>query len=210
MMRENRATYIDSLSASEGVFTTAQAERCGISRSSLAKACAAGRLERLAHGAYRSAAVTSSQTDEIAAAWKLTAPEKMLYERMPREAWDGVAVGGTTAASLRGIGDFYLTPIRMYLPKRFKTRNLDLRVSVRRVEWDDIDFDYGFAVTRVERTLIDLMLDDEELSLVQDAYEDAVDKGLDFTRLRGIVDGLIPRERKKIEAAFGEGGLHGL
>lgn len=210
MNRQRQAPLIDSLSASEGVFTTAQAERCGISRSALAKACAAGRLVRLAHGAYRSAAVTSSPMDEIAAVWKLASPGKMLHERMAHDAWDGVVIGGTTAASVIGIGDFFLTPICIYAPKRLKTRNSGVRISVRQISWEDVDFEHGFAVTRPERTIVDLALDDEEFSLVRDAYDDALEKGLDLARLHAIVGGLAPRKSCKVRHAFEEGGLHGL
>ncbi len=208
MNRQRQAPFIDSLSASEGVFTTAQAERLGISRGALAKACSAGRLVRLAHGAYRSAAVTSSPADEIAAAWKLTSPEKMLHERMAYGAWDGIAVGGTTAASLIGIGDFFLTPIRMYAPSRLKPRNPAVRFSVRQLSWAGVGFEHGFAVTRPERTIVDLVLDDEELSLVRDAYDDALEKGLDLEKLRAIVRRLAPGKARKVRRAFKECNLH--
>lgn len=199
-----------SLSAEEGVFTTAQAARFDIPRDVLARAYAAGKIERVTRGAYRAAYVASSYLDEIVAAWKLTAPSKLTWERMVCASWDGVAVGGATASALNGIGDFYLTPIRMYSQKRFNTRNPGVSVAIRHVDREDVDFEHGFAATRMERTLIDLVLDDEELSLVQDAYEDAADKGLDVTRLRGVVSRLTVRERRKVEAAFEEGGLHGL
>ena len=208
MYRQRQAPFIDSLSASEGVFTTAQAARLGISRNALAKACSAGRLVRLAHGAYRSAAATSSPTDEIAAAWKLTSPEKMLHERMAYGAWDGIAVGGTTAASLIGIGDFFLTPICMYTPRRLKTRNPDVRSSVRQISREDVGFDHGFAVTRPERTIVDLVLDDEEPSLVRDACDDALEKGLDLEKLRAIVRQLTPGKARKVRRIIEECGLY--
>lgn len=199
-----------SLSAEEGVFTTAQAVRFGVPRDVLARACATGKVERVARGAYRAAQVASSYLDEITAAWKLTAPAKLTWERMARASWDGVAVGGTTASSLNGIGDFYLTPIRMYAAKRFNTRNPDVSAAVRCIGREDVDFEHGFAVTKMERTIVDLVLDNEELSLVADAFDDAIDKGLDMVRLRHIVEGLSPRERAKVKRGFDEGGLHGL
>ena len=55
MKYANNIAAIDELSASEGVFTTAQAQRLGISRNALSHACKVGRLERVAHGAYRCA-----------------------------------------------------------------------------------------------------------------------------------------------------------
>ena len=62
------------LSASERIFMTAQVKRLGVPRNALAKACAAGRLLRVMHGAYRMASVSSAETDELEAIWKLTAP----------------------------------------------------------------------------------------------------------------------------------------
>lgn len=64
MKYANNIAAIDELSASEGVFTTAQAQRLGISRNALSHACKVGRLERVAHGAYRLSGAPNSETDE--------------------------------------------------------------------------------------------------------------------------------------------------
>lgn len=96
MKYANNIAAIDELSASEGVFTTAQAQRLGISRNALSHACKVGRLECVAHGAYRLSGAPSSETDELAAIWKLTASTAFSWERQAK--WDGVAVGGSTAA----------------------------------------------------------------------------------------------------------------
>lgn len=63
MKYANNIAAIDELSASEGVFTTAQAQRLSISRNALSHACKVGRLERVAHGAYRLSGAPSSETD---------------------------------------------------------------------------------------------------------------------------------------------------
>ena len=103
-------------SASERIFTTAQVKRLGVPRNALAKACAAGRLLRVMHGAYRMAGVPSAETDELEAIWKLTAPSLFTHERVQPSAWDGIAAGGATAASIHGIGDFYLSPYVLIAP----------------------------------------------------------------------------------------------
>ena len=133
MKRCNYSSALNELSASEGVFTTAQAARLGIPRNVLSKACESGKLVRVLHGAYRMAGTPSSQFDDLAAAWKLTAASKMSYERMPASAWDGIAVSGSTAASILGIGDFYASPYRILAPKRINSRNPDIRFGVRRI-----------------------------------------------------------------------------
>lgn len=140
------ASFFDGrfeLSESEGVFTTAQAKRMGVPRDALSHACKSGRLERVAHGAYRLAGSGSDRLDELRAVWKLTAPEKLSHERILPAAWDGVAVAGTTAASILGLGDFHLSPYRLLASRRFNTRNLVARFGVRSVSRNDTSFFEG-------------------------------------------------------------------
>lgn len=205
-MNKNRHTSaIEELSASEGVFTTAQAERLGIPRNAIAKACEAGRLVRVAHGAYRMAGVPASQLDDLAALWKLTDPAKMTHERMQAGEWDGVTVAGSTAASILGIGDFYLSPYRILAPRRINSRNAEARFGIRGVPRDDVSFIEGIPVTGAERTLVDLVLDGEEPSLVQDAFADARAKGLDTEKLERLAAEAKASagERKTMERLFG-------
>ena len=189
MKNSNHIAAIAELSESEGVFTTAQAERMGITRDALHDAVESGRLERVMRGAYRMVGSGSSYTDELAAVWKLTSPSSFTYERMRISAWDGVVVGGQTAASLMGIGDFHLSPYRLYAPTRFNTRNQLTRFGKRVVERKDVMFLQGIPVTKMERTISDLVLDNEELSLVADALQDAlhVNHAFDLERLAGLL-----------------------
>ena len=88
MTYSNHRTALNELSASEGIFTTAQAARLGITRNALSQAVASGRAERIMHGAYRLAGSQSDFTDELAAICKLTAPSAFTHERMQIENWD--------------------------------------------------------------------------------------------------------------------------
>ena len=179
-MNKNRHTSaIEELSASEGVSPQRRPSVSAVPRNAIAKACEAGRLVRVAHGAYRMAGVPASQLDDLAALWKLTDPAKMTHERMQAGEWDGVTVAGSTAASILGIGDFYLSPYRILAPRRINSRNAEARFGIRGVPRDDVSFIEGIPVTGAERTLVDLVLDGEEPSLVQDAFADARAKGLD-------------------------------
>jgi len=180
---------IAELSASERVFTTAQATRLGIPRDALAKACASGRLVRIAHGAYRMVGVPSLETDELVAAWKMTDAPAFTYERMAPGSWDGIAVAGSTAANLLGIGDFYLSPYVFIAPRRMRSRKPGESFVVGRVERTDVSFLEGLPVTRPERTVLDLALLGEDPSLVHDALADARGLGLDEERLRRLVEG---------------------
>ena len=180
MRRSDHISSIAELSETEGVFTTAQAARTGVPRDALHDGVCAGRLERVAHGAYRLVGSGSEQADELVAIWKLTAPAKFTHERAQAEAWDGVAVGGATAASLLDIGDFYLSPYRIYAPRRINSRNKDASFAVREISRDEVSFERGLPVTMPERTIFDLVVDDEDPSLVADALRDACGAGRSF------------------------------
>lgn len=185
MTYSNHITALNELSASEGVFTTAQAARLGITRNALSQAVASGRAERIMHGAYRLAGSQSDFTDELAAIWKLTAPSAFTHERMQIENWDGIAIGGSTAASLQELGDFYLSPYRIYAPQRINPRVKSANFAIRKIDIEDVTWIKGLPVTRPERTLVDLCLDNEEWSLVEDAFNSA--SNLNFARLEEIV-----------------------
>ena len=199
MKKTDHISTIAELSESEGVFTTAQAARMGIPRDALHDAAAAGRIERIAHGAYRLVGSGSEQTDELVAAWKLTAPDGFTPERMQAEAWDGVAVGGATTTSLLGIGDFYLSPYRIYAPRRINPRNKAVSFAVRKVARDEASFASGFPVTTPERTIFDLVADDEGLSLVADALHDACagSRPFDFNKLEALIHGKYGKNKAK-------------
>lgn len=186
MKYANHIAALNELSASEGVFTTAQAARLGVTRNALSQAVASGRAERVLHGAYRLAGSQSDFTDELAALWKLTEPSKFTHERIRAGAWDGIAIGGATAASLQDLGDFYLSPYRMYAPRRINSRIESASFAIRSIDPFDVTWIKGLPVTRPERTLVDLCLDNEEWSLVEDAFYDAT--SLDYGYLARIVD----------------------
>lgn len=140
MSYSNHIAALNELSASEGVFTTAQAARLGITRNALSQAVTSGRAERIAHGAYRLAGSQGDFIDELAAVWKLTNPAAFTHERMQVGAWDGIAIGGSTAASLQNLGDFYLSPYRIYAPRRINSRMKSASFAIRRVDPDDVSW----------------------------------------------------------------------
>lgn len=189
MIKSDHIRAIAELSESEGVFTTAQAARMGIPRDALHDAAESGRLERVIRGAYRLVGSGSTQQDELVAIWKLTAPSSFVYERMRPDAWDGIAIGGSTAASLQGLGDFFLSPYRIYAPRRINSRNKAASYAVRRVPREDVSFADGLPVTRPERTVFDLVADHEDMSLVADALCDAIEgkSGFDVMKLADLL-----------------------
>ena len=198
MTYSNHIAALNELSASEGVFTTAQAARLGITRNALSQAVTSGRAERIVHGAYRLAGSQGDFTDELAAIWKLTNPAAFTHERIEVGAWDGIAIGGSTAASLQNLGDFYLSPYRIYTPRRINSRMKSASFAIRRVDPDDVSWIKGLPVTRPERTLVDLCLDNEEWSLVEDSFNS--EGNLDYDRLVKII--ADQPERKSVQESL--------
>lgn len=211
MKYSNHIAKIAELSESEGVFTTAQAARMEIPRDALHDAVESGRLVRVVRGAYRMVGSGSSFTDELAAIWKLTAPAKFSHERMHVADWDGIAVGGSTASVLLEIGDLQLSPYRLYAPRRINTRNPSASFSRRVVGRDEVTFELGLPVTRSERTVFDLVVDDEDLSLVADVLADASSKspGFNYGKLQGLLEGRYgeKRGREILKGLMGDSGL---
>ena len=198
MTYSNHIAALNELSASEGVFTTAQAARLGITRNALSQAVTSGRAERIVHGAYRLAGSQGDFTDELAAIWKLTNPAAFTHERMQVGAWDGIAIGGSTAASLQNLGDFYLSPYRIYTPRRINSRMKSASFAIRRGDPADVSWIKGLPVTRPERTLVDLCLDNEEWSLVEDSFNS--EGNLDYDRLVKII--ADQPERKSVQESL--------
>jgi hypothetical protein len=155
MKKTKHMPAIAELSEAEGVFTTAQAERMGITRDALHDAVESGRLDRVVRGAYRMVGSGSTYADELIAIWKLTDPSAFSHERMRFDTWDGIAVGGHTAASLLGIGDFHLSPYRIYAPRRINSRNPVADFAKRHVSREEVAFTQGLPVTKADvRSLI--------------------------------------------------------
>lgn len=204
MSRNNNIRAIEELAASEGgVFTSGQAARSDIPRYALSNAAKSGRIERVRHGAYRTAAAGGSDIDDLVAVYKLTEPERFTYERMGA-GFDGIAACGATAAHVLGIGDLHPDPWEIAVPKRFNSRMPGVRFRTMPLERDDVVWIGGLPVTRAERTISDLLERHEEGSLVADALADAIRRygstELDIGRLE---DAIGARRLERLLASAG-------
>lgn len=188
MSNRNHIATITELAQSEGgVFTAAQAQRLGVTLNALSHSVRAGRIERIVRGAYRLVGVPPSQTDIAVAFWKLTEPATFSHERAA--CWDGIAVGGRTAAYVLGIGDMHPYPCRIMTPARRRSKLDGVEFAVRAVAPEDVTWRAGMQVTRAERAILDMVLDHEDPSLVANALADATRTGagsFDFARLEEL------------------------
>lgn len=145
-------------------------------------------------GAQEPAIIRKLLLDQIQI-WKLTASTAFSWERQAK--WDGVAVGGSAATWLLGIGDFHLSPYRIYAPERINSKIESARFGVRNVDEGDMVWMGGLPVTRAERTLADLCLDCEDPSLAEGAFRDAAAQGhINSAKLGSLLDELGENKRR--------------
>lgn len=186
-MKQKIITVLSELSASQhGLFTTAQAAKSGVSRNAIAYLAQSGRIERLTQGVYVFGGTPRDGFEQLRAIWMATQPESMTYDRMVK--WDGITVGGRTAAAVHGIGDFYLSPFEFFASKRINTRRKDIKIVVRPISQDDVDFTRGFPVTSMTRTLFDLRKNSEDTDLLNKTLIDALYSRsvVDYQRLKEL------------------------
>lgn len=95
------------------------------------------------------------------------------------------------------IGDPHLSPYRIYASRRMNTRNPSASFARREVARNEVMFASGLPVTCPERTVFDLVVDDEELSLVADVLGDASRKfpDFDYGRLQRLLEGRYGERR---------------
>ena len=155
-------------SSQEGQFTTAQACEAGYSPQLLQKHLKGGRIRRIARGIYRVVHYPEGDHEDLVAAW----------------LWSDRA--GTfsheTALALHELSDALPASIQMTVPARWAGRRLRVPRGLILHYADIAENARGWVgsvrVTTVPRTLIDCAASSVEPRLVQEAFEDAVARGL--------------------------------
>jgi len=186
-----------------GMITTAQARVHGVARANLAHRVRTGELERTDHhGVYRFTTAPSSPLDDLRAAWLSTNPGVLASERTGVSRPDAV-VASAAAAMVHGIGDVYPAPYRVIVPSRRQSTRDTVAYSWRALDSRDVDIVDGLPVTTRERTIIDLLDDEGDVSIAADALGDAVrgEYDLDETRLAE----LLAPHAERLGRAVGDG-----
>lgn len=186
-MNESYIQILSSLAASQnGLFTTAQADKFNVPRDAVSYLARANKLDRVTHGVYRFKGAPIDIFESIRATWMSTDPKALSYERLRH--WDGIVIGGRSAAAIHGIGDFFISPFRFYTQNRINSKKSDAIFSVRNIDREDVETIEGLPVTNIERTLFDLYKDNEDPSLLSTAITEAMHAkhNLNFKRLEKI------------------------
>lgn len=184
------ARHIADLAAGQwGMLTTAQARLHGVARANISHRVRTGELETTDYfGVYRLAAVPSNPLDDLRAAWLSTNVEALALERVATPRPDAV-VASAAAAMVHGIGDVYPAPYRIIVPGRRQSTKRAIAYSWRSLDSCDVEVVDGLPVTTRERTIVDLLRDEGDISIVADGLRDAMRGGyaLDETRLSELL-----------------------
>lgn len=157
--------------ASDGYFTTEMAKGAGIPASVLVKMAHRGVLERHARGMYR---ISASSTTEYSQYW-----EAIMAFRASRGV--SAVISHASALALRGLSDVDPTKVELTVPKSARLRRaVHPFVEVHREDLDPIDVTIfeGISVTTIPKTIDDCLSVHIEGRLLEDAIDQAVERGL--------------------------------
>lgn len=157
-----------------GLITTAQATAAGLDSVTLYRLADAGHLEPVKRGVYASTAAPESQHRDIQAAWLALNPAVPAWKR-PKLDPDGGVVSHRTAALVHEVGDIVTDGIELTVPRRRVTRDPLVKLRLRDdLTVDDVVLVDGLPVTRLVRTIEDLLADRIDASHVAAVIKDAV------------------------------------
>ena len=182
----------DGIAASQrGFVTSAQALATGVGRMELSRLAASGHLERVVRGVYRASGAPSIREEAVWAAWLSLEPGTLAHARDPLSC----AASHNTAAWLMGIGELDATPLTFISSTRRQVQRDGLRIVRGVLSTDEVRTVAGLPCTTAARTVHDLIIDGEDLSLVSAVLRDALSAGMvgNEATLRRDVDGLGKR-----------------
>ena len=170
-----------------GPFTTAQAQAASVERYAISRLEKSGNVERLAKGVHRMGGAPSPREEDVLTAWLSIDPG-----RTPGDVTRGGALVamGATAAWLHELGEIDPVPYEFCTEERRQTQRANLRLRKRNLSPGDVTITAGIPATTPARTVVDLIDEGEDLSLVANVLNDALQRGLiaDEATLRAEVD----------------------
>lgn len=150
--------------AQAGYFTTAQAAAAGVDRKRLARYAVVGRLERVRRGVYRLVPFPRSAHEDLFVAWLEMGPDS--------------AISHDSALALYELSDVLPAAIHVTVPPTASRRHPGLRLHTNRIIPQEITYYDALPVTTVARTIADVALAGLADELVEQAVQEAVQRGL--------------------------------
>lgn len=195
----NRSEALQTLSpiAAEqgGLVSAAQARLVDVDRHLLGELSSAGYLQHLRRGVYVFAAGHApDRFEDTASAWLAVDGKRLPWIRNEQPE---AVVSHASAAQIHGIGTI-IPGLPELTERRQRTRRTDVIVhsaGIDNGDWQWVKLDSGLRlpVTTPARTVVDLLLADEEVDYLQRAISDAFD---DQSAARAALLGVLGRRRK--------------
>lgn len=158
-----------------GLFTTSQAKSLGVDRWALSRLERQGAIERLAKGVYRMGGAPSIREEDVMATWLSLDPGRK--PGAPPDPQSTPVASGVTAAWLHGLGEVGPEPLEFCCAERRQTKREGLRLRKRALDPSEITLAGGVPATSAARTILDLVDEGEDLSLVANVLRDALAAG---------------------------------
>jgi Transcriptional regulator, AbiEi antitoxin len=180
-----------------GLFTTAQAERAGITRVQLSRLTDAGVLERLGRGVYVTTSTTGDEHLPLRAAWLALDPNRTAEERLSDPTTTTV-VSHASAAGLHRLGDLLDDQHEFTSARRKQTTRSGILTHRGDLPTHDVTIIEGLPVTTQVRTIADLLAAGTDLEHVAQMIGQGVRRGVvDLGDLASHLDPLASRHGQR-------------
>lgn len=183
------ATMVRISTAAElhgGLFTTREARAEGVHPNTLTRLVNSGAVERCRQSVYRLPGTLQTEHDDTLADWLALGGTHAPTGEVP-----AVVAAGQTAATLHGLGDFLPFRAEFIIPRRRGTRLPHIQLRIQHLEFQDVTYADRVPALTVEATLADLFNTHTDVSLIADAYRDALRNGT-ITRPARLEELLAP------------------
>jgi predicted transcriptional regulator of viral defense system len=147
-----------------GYFTPRQAQSAGYNWERLSYYVKTGNFLRVAHGVYRLKHFPASPHESLFVAWLRTGPHSVISHE--------------SALALYELSDVMPGEVHVIIPRTASRRRKGLRLHTNQLAADEISHYQGLPVTTVARTIADVAYTGLEETLVKQAIEDALQRGL--------------------------------
>jgi predicted transcriptional regulator of viral defense system len=147
-----------------GYFTTRQAHKAGFSDERLSYYVKNGLFSRIRRGIYRLTRFPMSPFEDLIVAWLRTGPDS--------------AISHESALALYDLTDVIPSEVHVTVPRTASRRRNDIRLHTSHITSTEITMREGLPATTITRTIADVARSGLAEEHVQQAIEEALDRGL--------------------------------
>lgn len=145
----------DLCARQKGLFTSAQAQEAGVSRTTLTRLAAHQQIVFVARGVYRAATAPVLREEPVYAAWLSLDPKTPAWKRNLDNT--DYVVSRETAAWLYGFDEFDPKPYAFASSERKQTRNKDIHLFKHTIKPEDIRVVDGLPALSRQRTATEIL-----------------------------------------------------